>query len=114
MGTINRLLMHQSIFNMISCQLLISRLRDITENFCPKIKCPKYKCPKFFVINVSSTIPIQALFITYFSGKVCHFLVSDIGGGGSREKMTKCDMGGSSKMALFGVTYFFAWPLIVD
>ena len=33
-------------------------------------------------------------FLLIFKIRVCHFLVSDMGGGGSREKMTKCDMGG--------------------
>ena len=33
-------------------------------------------------------------FLLIFKIRVCHFLVSDMGGGGSRQKMTKCDKGG--------------------
>ena len=37
------------------------------------------------------------------------------GEGGSKQKMTKCDMGGGgSKIAIFGVTYFLHGPLFVN
>ena len=45
-------------------------------------------------------------FLLIFKIRVCHFLVSDMGGGGgSRQKMTKCDKGGrGSKIAILGMT----------
>ena len=52
-------------------------------------------------------------FLLIFKIRVCHFLVSDMGGGGSRQKMTKCDKGGGgSKIAILGVTSFLNGPLV--
>ena len=46
------------------------------------------------------------------TGSIYYFFLIKSGKRGSREKMTKCDMGGGgSKMALFGVTYFLHGPL---
>ena len=52
----------------------------------------------------------QFLFI--FSVKVCHFLVSDIGGGGQEKwwQSVTWGEGGGSKMTLFRVTYFLHGP----
>ena len=43
--------------------------------------------------------------------KVCHFWVSDMGGGVSGQKVTKCDKGGKKKND-FGSDVLFASPLI--
>ena len=44
-------------------------------------------------------------FLLIFKIRVGHFLVSDMGGRGSRQKMKKCDKGeGGSKIAILGVT----------
>jgi len=47
--------------------------------------------------------------------KVCHFWVSDMGGGVSGQKVTKCDKGGGRggvKKSDFGSDVLFASPLI--
>ena len=45
--------------------------------------------------------------------RVCHYLGGDMGGGGSRPKVTKCDKGeGGSKITIFGVTYFLNGPIV--
>ena len=36
-----------------------------------------------------------------FTVRDCHSLVSDMGGGGSNQKMTKCDMGGGGQKSRF-------------
>ena len=62
-------------------------------------------------VGISSGEHICEVLFAIFEFRVCHFLVSDMGGGGSRQKMTKCDMGeGGSKIAIFGVTYFLHGP----
>ena len=50
-----------------------------------------------------------------FTVRDCHSLVSDMGGGGSNQKMTKCDMGGGGgvKNHDFRSDILFAWPLTV-
>ena len=47
-----------------------------------------------------------------FTVRDSHSLVSDMGGRGSNQKMTKCDMGGGvSKILIIGVTYFLHGPM---
>ena len=51
-------------------------------------------------------------FLLIFEIRVCHFLVSDMGGGGSRQNMTKCDKGGRGvKNSDFRSDVIFEWPL---
>ena len=48
-----------------------------------------------------------------FTFRDCHSLVSDMGGGGSNQKMTMCDTGGRGvKNPDFRSDVLFAWPLI--
>ena len=52
------------------------------------------------------------IFWSIFTLRARHFLVSDIGGGGSNQKMTKCDMDGrESQKKDFRSDILFAWDV---
>ena len=50
-------------------------------------------------------------FLSIFKIRVCHFLMGDMGEGGSRQKITNCDKGEGVKNSDFRSDVFFEWPL---
>ena len=81
-----------AVFHLFILQKSVKYI--ISFNFCPRhcVTAPLFDENQVKYRTKSSRW--KDYFLLIFKIRVCHFLVSDMGGGGSRQKMTKCDKGG--------------------